>query len=98
MYVMKVWCEVVFGKVHPWILEQIPKRKYDLYLLCDVDLPWTQDGLREYPDLETRTKLFQKYKVIMESQSTPWILINGNTEERLLKATTAVDELLKNES
>jgi NadR type nicotinamide-nucleotide adenylyltransferase len=98
MYVMKVWCEVVFGKVHPWILEQIPKRKYDLYLLCDVDLPWTQDGLREYPDLETRTKLFQKYQGIMESQSTPWILINGNTEERLLKATTAVDELLKNES
>lgn len=96
MYVMKVWCEVVFGKVHPWILEQIPKRKYDLYLLCDVDLPWTQDGLREYPDLETRAKLFQIYKGTMEGQSTPWVLIHGDTEERFLKATTAVDKLLRN--
>ena len=29
MYVMKVWCEYVFGKCHPFILDQIAKRKYD---------------------------------------------------------------------
>jgi len=98
MYVMKVWCEVVFGKVHPWILEQITKRKYDLYLLCDVDLPWTQDGLREYPDLETREKLFNIYKNILQNQSTPYLVIHGNTEERISKAIAAVDQLLKNES
>ena len=28
-YVMKVWCEFVFGKCHSWILDQITKRKYD---------------------------------------------------------------------
>src|SRR4051812_30665836 len=27
-YVMKVWCEFVFGKCHSWILDQIKKRKY----------------------------------------------------------------------
>src|SRR5213075_222865 len=43
MYVMKVWCEFVFGKCHKWILEQIIKRKYDLYLLCNTDLPWVKD-------------------------------------------------------
>src|SRR6478736_1606564 len=32
-YVMKTWCEFVFGKCHPWILDQIVERKYDLYLL-----------------------------------------------------------------
>ena len=26
-YVMKVWCEFVFGKCHSWILDQIRKRK-----------------------------------------------------------------------
>src|SRR5215471_442917 len=96
MYVMKVWCEVVFGKIHPWILKQISKRKYDLYLLCDVDLPWTQDGLREYPDLETREKLFHIYKTILQNQSTPWVIIHGNTEERISTAVAAVDQLLKN--
>src|SRR4051794_379730 len=42
MYVLKVWCEFVFGKCHSWILNQIVERKYDLYLLCNVDLPWTK--------------------------------------------------------
>ena len=54
MYVMKVWCEFVFGKCHRWVLEQIVKRKYDLYLLCNTDLPWVKDELREYPDIERR--------------------------------------------
>lgn len=39
MYVMKVWCEFVFGKCHRYVLDQIVKRKYDLYLLCNTDLP-----------------------------------------------------------
>ena len=43
MYVMKVWCEVAFENCHTWILKQIAKRKYDLYLLCSVDLPWQKD-------------------------------------------------------
>ncbi len=62
MYVMKIWCEFVFGKCHQFILDQILKRKYDFYLLCDVDLEWTPDELREYPDLEMRKTLFQIYK------------------------------------
>src|SRR5688572_11974984 len=28
MYVMKVWCEFVFGKCHNWILDQVVKRSY----------------------------------------------------------------------
>jgi NadR type nicotinamide-nucleotide adenylyltransferase len=95
MYVMKVWCEFVFEKCHPFILHEIIKRKYDLYLLCNVDIPWVKDELREYPDLETRKKLYRNYKDIMINQSTPWIDISGNNDERLLKAINAVDELLK---
>src|SRR5688500_2464937 len=54
MYVMKVWCEVAFNNCHTWILKQIVKRRYDLYMLCNTDLPWVQDGLREYPDAAMR--------------------------------------------
>jgi NadR type nicotinamide-nucleotide adenylyltransferase len=95
MYVMKVWCEFVFGKCHSFILEQITKRKYDLYLLCNVDLPWVKDELREYPDLETREKLYQVYKNIMINQPVPWIEVSGNYEERLQKAIAAVNRLIK---
>ena len=95
MYVMKVWCEFAFGKCHSWILNQIAIRKYDLYLLCNVDLPWTKDNLREYPDLETRNKLYHFYKDIMVNQSVPWIDISGTYEQRLETAINAVDDLLK---
>lgn len=95
MYVMKVWCEFVFGQCHRFILEQIVSRKYDLYLLCNVDLPWTPDELREYPDLESRQKLYNMYKDIMINQPIPWIDIHGNNEERLKIAINEIDRLLK---
>jgi nicotinamide riboside kinase len=94
MYVMKVWCEFVFGKCHKWILEQIVNRKYDLYLLCNTDLLWIKDELREYPDLKTRDTLFHMYKDALVNQSTPWIDISGDYEERLQKAIGAVDRLM----
>jgi NadR type nicotinamide-nucleotide adenylyltransferase len=93
-YVMKVWCEFVFEKCHPWILDQIAKRKYDLYLLCNLDLPWVKDELREYPDLESRRQLFKIYKNIMISQPVPWAEISGNNDERLHKAIKAISDLL----
>jgi NadR type nicotinamide-nucleotide adenylyltransferase len=90
MYVMKVWCEFVFGKCHPFILEEIVRRKYDTYLLCNTDLPWIADELREYPDLESREQLYHMYKDLMINQSTTWFDISGNYEERLKKATAAI--------
>lgn len=94
MYVMKVWCEFVFDKCHPWILEQIVNRRYDLYLLCNTDLPWVKDELREYPDLETRNKLFHYYKDLLVNQATPWVEISGNDENRLVQAIAAVNKIL----
>ncbi len=93
MYVMKVWCEFVFDKCHHWILNQIVERKYDLYLLCNIDLPWIKDELREYPDLATREKLYHYYKDIMINQQVPWIDISGTYHQRLQKAIQAVDAL-----
>ena len=91
MIVMKVWCEFVFGKCHQFIYDQIAERKYDLYLLCNTDLPWVKDELREYPDPEKRQHLFNLYKNIMLDQKTPWVEIKGTDEERLLNAIAAIE-------
>ncbi len=95
-YVMKTWCEFVFGKCHNWILNQIVERKYDLYLLANVDAPWVKDELREYPDFITREKLYHHYKDIMVNQKVPWVDISGDYEERLQKAIGAVEKILAN--
>lgn len=91
LYVMKVWCEFVFNKCHDWILKEIASRHYDLYLLCDIDLPWTKDELREYPDIATRKNLFNIYKDLLLNQQTPWATISGTEGERLEAAIIVVD-------
>jgi NadR type nicotinamide-nucleotide adenylyltransferase len=94
MYVIKVWSEFVFEKCHNFILNQIVAREYDLYLFCNVDLPWVKDELREYPDLVSREKLYNIYKDALINQNTPWIDISGNGDERFEKAVRAVDYIL----
>ena len=95
MYVMKVWCEFVFGNCHQWIIDQIVNRPYDLYLLCNTDLPWVKDELREYPDLETREKLYAIYKDIMVNQAVPWVEVSGTNEQRFAIAEAVVKKLLQ---
>jgi len=95
MYVMKVWSEFVFNTCDYFILNQIVERKYDCYLLCEPDIDWVKDELREYPDLETRTKLFHHYKDLLAHQHCNWISINGDYESRLNKAISHIDSLLQ---
>jgi NadR type nicotinamide-nucleotide adenylyltransferase len=94
MYVMKVWSEYVFGTCPTFILDEINKQDFDLYLLCKPDIPWVKDELREYPDEKPRQELFQIYKDILINQQTPWVEISGSFESRNQKAVTAIDALL----
>ena len=94
MYVMKVWSEYVFGNCPTFILDEINKQDFDLYLLCKPDIPWVKDELREYPDEKPRQELFQIYKDILINQQTPWVEISGSFESRNQKAVTAIDALL----
>ena len=94
MYVMKVWSEYVFGTCPNFILDEINKQEFDLYLLCKPDIPWVKDELREYPDEKPRQELFQIYKDILINQQTPWIEISGDFEDRNQKAVAAIDAVL----
>jgi NadR type nicotinamide-nucleotide adenylyltransferase len=94
MYVMRVWCQYVFQKVHPWIEEQIAKRTYDLYLLCQPDLPWTKDELREYPEENIRKELYGIYKNILINQPVPWAEVSGIGDARTQSAIDAIEKMI----
>jgi NadR type nicotinamide-nucleotide adenylyltransferase len=94
LYVIKVWSEFVFNKCDNRILKMIAARSYDMYLLCNTDLPWVADELREYPDLEIREKLFHYYKDCLVQQHVPWKIISGGYDERLAVAIKAVSAIL----
>jgi nicotinamide riboside kinase len=95
MYVMKVWCEYVFNNCHPFILEKINERKYDAYILCDIDLPWSPDEMREYPNEEPRKELFTIYKELLINQNTPWGIVSGDGASRTNNAIALIEKLIK---
>lgn len=92
MYVLKVWYEYVFGKCEQFVLDEITMRSYDLYLLCNIDLPWIAEPMREYPDERSRRELYNMYKDILINQQTPWIEISGDYDQRLRRAIDAVQQ------
>jgi nicotinamide riboside kinase len=94
LYTIKIWSEISFNKCDNRILSRIADHRYDLYLLCNTDLPWAPDPLREYPDLLMRRKIYHYYKDALVNQEKPWVDISGNYEERFLKAVQAVDLLV----
>ena len=91
--VIQVWSQHRFGKVDPWVLEEITRRTYDLILLCAPDLPWQEDPLREHPELEMRQQFFDVYQQLTQASGFPWALISGDTAERLSTAIQEVDYL-----
>ncbi|HEU4471407.1 MAG TPA: ATP-binding protein [Flavisolibacter sp.] len=95
MYVMKVWCEMAFEQCHTWILRQIARRRYDLFFLCQTDLPWVQDSLREYPDPAVRNRLYKMYKDILINSGTAWAEISGTDAQRLQMAIGIIDTVFK---
>lgn len=94
LYVIKIWSEISFNKCDNRILTHIARSSYDLYLLCNTDLPWADDPLREYPDLHMRQKIYAYYEDAMVNQHIPWVSISGSYEERLNTAINAVNAVL----
>lgn len=94
LYTIKIWSEISFNKCDNRILSRIAESSYDLYLLCNTDLPWAPDPLREYPDLKMRRKIYHYYKDALVNQEKPWVDISGSYGERFLKAVAAVDKII----
>lgn len=85
LLVIKIWMENAFGKCPDWILTSIKSRKYDLFLLMDIDLEWQPDPLREHPDKRQFFKDWY-YRELVEIGAN-WDWVNGLGEDRLTNAT-----------
>jgi len=92
LYVIKIWSLFKYGYCDPWILDTIANRKYDLYLLTYVDIPWEDDPQREHP--ERRQELYDIYLAELKNQPVPFVEIKGERERRRQKAVNAVKSIL----
>jgi HTH-type transcriptional regulator, transcriptional repressor of NAD biosynthesis genes len=84
-----VWSDVLLG-MRTADLDRIDDPA-DLYLLCDIDVPFVADGIRYFPEPATRAKMFAQTKVELERRGLPFVTITGARDARL---KTAVDAIL----
>lgn len=93
LLVIKIWSEFKYGRCHREIINLISTRKYDLFLLTNIDIPWQHDPQREHPD--KRAALWKIYKSELEKQNTPVVEISGERNQRRERAVHAIENLLR---
>ena len=92
--VIKVWAEHKYKRCASWILEEIARRKYDLYLLTYIDINWEDDPQREHGAQDMRQYFYNIYRDIVQNSCLPWIDIRGSHEERIATALQAIQSLI----
>ena len=91
---LKIWSEIKYGKTASEINLMLDEQFFDLYLLCNTDLPWEYDLLREVPNEEKRKDIFTLFKSILESRNCNFKVISGRNNERTNMAIDHINSLI----
>jgi len=91
LIITKVWFEVVYGSFPLWMEEHIRNSKFDLVLLCDTDIPWMADPLRENGGAR-REELLNTYKKELDYFKLDWELVSGRGDARFQSARQMIEK------
>jgi NadR type nicotinamide-nucleotide adenylyltransferase len=89
---VKIWSDHTFGKSPQEVLDELPKHPYDRYLLLNIDLPWEEDPLRDFPEM--REHFMAVWHEELAALKANYVLISGTGEDRYDNAVKAVDAFL----
>ncbi|MDB5283175.1 MAG: metabolism ATPase/kinaselike protein [Bacteroidota bacterium] len=89
---IKIWLQYYKWHVPDWLEHEIIKRKYDLYLVCDIDIPWVSDNQRANPT--DRLELFNAFVEALTSIGANIKYVRGKGEKRLTSAIEQTDDFL----
>lgn len=95
LLITKIWFEVVFKSIPDWIENEIKNTHIDMFLICDTDLPWVADDVRENGG-ENRNLLHKKYIEEIEKYNYKYQIINGDGATRVRNAIQAISKLKYN--
>lgn len=84
--VFYVWIKEKYNKEIDWINKHLSAAQNKIYLLCDIDIPWEEDDLREHPNIEDRKRLFAEYQKLLDYYNLTYHIISGDIDARLKKA------------
>lgn len=83
----------IFGEMYvgdEFNLVEIDVPKFDLYLVTDTDIPWVNDGNRDFPHKREE----HKARIIKEltDKNLPFVLISGSFHKRFERAVQEIDK------
>ena len=89
---VKIWSDAFFGYTPQVVLNELPKHPYHLYLLLDIDLPWQDDPLRDFPT--QREHFMQVWHRELQALGANYVVISGLEQDRYNNAVGAIDGFL----
>jgi NadR type nicotinamide-nucleotide adenylyltransferase len=90
-----VYSRYYYGVVPRWVERAERERRADLYLLCDVDVPWVADGIRDRPG--DRAGMLALFETAIARRSANVVFVRGGWEDRWAIATRAVATFLSSD-
>ena len=87
-----IYSQHYYRMVPPWVERNERARRADLYLLCDIDVPWIADGIRDRP--ANRDQMFALFRDALVRRRAPFVLVHGSWEERWGIAERAIASFL----
>ncbi len=91
LIITKVWFDVVYKKCPKWLVSAIDKMPKALHLLCDTDIPWVADSVRENGG-KMRQKLSSIYINEFEKFGLPYVLVSGTGKLRLANSLKILND------
>jgi NadR type nicotinamide-nucleotide adenylyltransferase len=85
LIITKIWFEEVFGHSPQWLETAIKKTKIDLFLVCDTDLPWLPDPVRENGG-KRRIYLQNRYIEVIQNYGFNYKIVSGKNDIRFKNA------------
>jgi len=76
-----IWFEFGFKRKPSWIEQELRNTKIDMFLVCDIDIPWVPDPVRENGG-RNRVILHNKYIETIKKYNFNYNIVSGINEER----------------
>ncbi len=85
-----VYARAYYGSCPPWVEAACVAQLGDLYLLCEPDLPWVPDGVRDRPLEQERLAMQNAFASTLQSLGARVASVTGTGDARTARALAAV--------
>jgi nicotinamide riboside kinase len=86
-----IWFQEVFKVTPSWLEQEIMSTKVDLFLVCDTDLPWLPDNVRENGG-ERRLYLQERYIAAIGQYGFMYKIVSGKNNVRYKNALHMLEQ------